>query len=34
MVLKAEDFLVKIKLLINQISNDKIDVIRNAFENL
>lgn len=34
MVLKAEDFLVKIKLLISQISNDKINTIRNSFEGL
>src|SRR3989344_5978681 len=31
-ILKAEDFLVKIKVLINQLNNDKITQIRNSFE--
>src|SRR3989344_1699495 len=31
MILKAEDFLVKMKLLINEISNEKISSVKNAF---
>jgi len=31
-IIKAEDFLVKIKVLINQLNNDKITQIRNSFE--
>src|SRR3990167_9194596 len=31
MVVKAEDFLVKIKLLINELSNEKINSARNSF---
>jgi len=34
MVLKSEDFLVKMKLLINKLSNEKINSIRNSFESL
>ncbi len=34
MILKAEDFLVKMKLLISQLSNEKINSIRNSFEGL
>jgi uncharacterized protein (UPF0332 family) len=33
-ILKAEDFLVKMKLLISQLGNEKIDSIRISFENL
>ena len=32
MVLKAEDFLLKIKLIIKEISNEKISSIRKSFE--
>jgi uncharacterized protein (UPF0332 family) len=31
MILKAEDFLVKIKLLINELSNEKINSARDSF---
>jgi len=31
MILKAEDFLVKMKLLINEVSNEKINSVRNFF---
>jgi len=34
MVLKSEDFLVKMKLLISKLSNEKINSIRNSFESL
>ena len=34
MVLKSEDFLVKMKLLISKLNNEKINSIRNSFENL
>ena len=34
MVLKSEDFLVKMKLLINKLSNEKINSVRNSFESL
>lgn len=34
MISKAEDFLVKMKLLINELSNEKIDFARNSFTNL
>ena len=34
MTLKAEDFLVKIKLLINELSNEKINSARNTFTKL
>ncbi len=31
MILKSEDFLVKIRVLINEISNEKISSVRNTF---
>src|SRR3989344_5357445 len=34
MMLKAEDFLVKMKLLINELSNEKISSVRDNFMNL
>lgn len=34
MILKAEDFLVKIKLLINEVSSEKINSVRDSFINL
>ena len=34
MILKAEDFLVKIKLLINELSNEKISSARNSFADI
>jgi len=34
MVLKSEDFLVKMKLLISKLSNEKINSVRDSFENL
>lgn len=34
MIVKTEDFLVKIKLLISQLNNEKISRIRNYFENI
>ena len=34
MMLKSEDFFVKMKLLINNLRNEKINSIRNSFENL
>ena len=34
MVLKSEDFLVKMKLLISKLRNEKINSIRNSFESL
>jgi len=34
MVLKSEDFLVKMKLLISKLSNEKINSVRNSFESL
>jgi len=34
MVIKSEDFLIKTKLLISQLNNQKIDLIRNSFNNL
>ena len=34
MILKAEDFLVKMKLLINELSNEKIISARKGFEEL
>jgi len=34
MILKAEDFLVKMKLLINEVSNEKISSARTSFTNL
>lgn len=34
MILKAEDFLIKIKLLINNLNLDYIDSLRNKFKNL
>ena len=32
--LKAEDFLVKIKIFINEMNNEDIDIIRKSFQNL
>ena len=34
MMLKAEDFLIKMKLLINEISNEKINSVRGNFQKL
>ena len=34
MVLKSEDFLVKMKLLISKLSNEKINSVRDSFESL
>lgn len=34
MLLKAEDFLIKIKLLINEVNNEKINLIRKNFNKL
>jgi len=34
MIIKAEDFLVKMKLLISEVSNEKISSARNDFEKL
>jgi uncharacterized protein (UPF0332 family) len=34
MILKSEDFLVKMKLLINEISNEKINSVKDSFVNL
>ena len=34
MILKAENFLVKMKLLINELGNEEINSIRNSFTNL
>ena len=34
MVLEAEDFLVKMKLLISEVSNEKVDSARNSFVEL
>lgn len=34
LVIKSEDFLVKMKLVISRLSTEKINLIRNSFENL
>ena len=34
MILKAEDFLVQMKLLINELGNEKISSARDSFVNL
>ncbi len=34
MILKAEDFLIKMKLLINELNNEKIYSVRNSFTKL
>jgi len=34
MILKAEDFLVKMKLLINELGNEKINSVRDSFVKL
>ena len=34
LIIKSEDFLVKMKLVISRLSTEKINLIRNSFENL
>ena len=34
MIIKAEDFLVKMKLLISELSNEKISSVRDSFKKL
>jgi len=34
MIIKAEDFLLKLKILINELSNEKISQVRKSFEEL
>jgi len=34
MITKAEDFLLKIRVIINELNNEKIDLIRKSFEEL
>jgi len=34
MIIKSEDFLIKMRVLIDQIGTEKIDILRNCFENL
>ena len=34
MMLKAEDFLVKMKLIISNLSNEKVDSLRKSFNEL